>query len=466
MKAEVNYKDSAEQIIALVGGPENILTIKHCMTRLRLVLKDETIADDNQVKQVPGVLGVSHGSGQYMVILGTTVSKYYDAAQELLQSVSHVQEPEKKTINAARRRNVINSIAEISSSIFVPLIGIMMLSKLLAGIMSALVSFGVLDPASATYTILNALSNAAYYYMPIMVGYSASVRMGLPPLEGMLIGAALMYPTLLSGSTAARGDFLGLPITMPDTGDYSSSILPVIAAVAFATVFEKKVSDKLPDGLKFMLKPFVTCTVTFIFTLLVIGPVTNGFVYLLSLLFSWLSGTGLIVYALAVGVLWQMVLVLGLHHAVLPIVLNNFATLGYDMTLSSTFGCNFAQIGALLALYVKSHDKKEKEYLIPSAVSSLFGVIEPALIGVSLPRKRVFLITSLVNGVIGLGMVLTGLRVYAFTGHGIMGYPAFINPDAPSASIMIAVIIWSVIATVLSFALVYFFGDEKKEKQA
>ncbi len=461
MKEKVNYHESAKEIIELVGGVDNILTMKHCMTRLRFVLKDETVADDEKVREVNGVFGVCHGSGQYMVIMGTTVTRYFEAAEEVLQSLNHVPEAEKKVINEARRKSVINSITEISSAIFVPMIGIMMLSKLVAGILSLLVSFGLLLPESSTYTVLYALANAVYYYMPIMVAYSASVRLGLPPLEGMVIGAALMYPTLLAGSTAARGDFLGIPIYMPSTGDYSSSILPVIAAVAFAAFFEKKIANKIPGSANILLKPFVTCTVTFIFTLLVLGPLTNGFVYLLSLLFSWLSDTGVIVYSVIVGSLWQVVLVLGLHHAVLPIVLNNFAAMGYDMTLSCTFACNFAQIGALLALYTMTKEKKERGFLLPAALSSFFGVIEPALIGVSLPRKRIFLITSLVNGLIGLGMVITGLRVYSFTGHGVMGYSAFINPDAPSAGVILLAVLWSVITVVLSFVLIRFFGKEK-----
>lgn len=214
---------------------------------------------------------------------------------------------------------------------------------------------------------------------------------------------------------------------------------------------------------KTFVVPLLTCTVTFALTIWVIGPAATAVTDALSFVLCWLEGLNGIVYSGVLGVIWQLVLMMGLHYAVLPIVVGNLAVQGFDTTLSSTFGCNFAQIGAVLAIRFRTKDKELQKNCFPALFPAAIGVIEPALYGVTLWDRRVFIITCLVSGITGVGMTMFGAKAYRFAGFGIFGYAAYANQQANDPSGVIVAIVWSLIAVLLSFALVYFtYGKEKK----
>lgn len=451
------YDKLANAIIKNLGGSSNIASLTHCVTRLRVVLKDESKIQIDALNATEGVAGTIKGYGQYMIIIGIHVADVYDAVCKAAQINTEHDSVEKSSV----KQTLFQLLVSIMTGVFAPFFGVLAACGILKGLLPLLVALGVLDTAGSTYNILYSLADGFFYYMPILLSYTASKYFDLPVIEGLAIGAGMLYPNLLSSSAVLHNSLFGIPIVMPPGGDYTSTAIPIIAAIAFAAWFEKKYSKHLPSAIRPFLVPLITCSVTFIVTLLAIGPITVGLTKGLSLVFNYLDNLNTFIFSGILGFIWQLILMTGMHYAVLPIILTNLSTLGFDTTLSSTFGCNFAQIGAVLAIRLKTNNAEIKKKCFPSIIPAAAGVIEPALYGITLKKKRVFIITCLVSGITGIGMTLSGAKAYRLAGFGIFGYSAYANPQISDYTDLIWAIVWSLIAIVLSFLLVFFtYADE------
>lgn len=319
----------------------------------------------------------------------------------------------------------------------------------------------------STYNILYSLGDSYFYFMPVLLAYTAAKKFGLPEFEGLLIGVALLYPYLLGGAVQDHSSLFHIPVVMPSSGDYTSSVIPIICSIAFAAWFEKKFKDHIPDTIKMFTVPFITCTVTFCLTLWVIGPIATGLSDILGVFFSWLARTSSVIMGLAVGALWQVLVMFGLHWAIIPLEINNLSTLGYDATLVGMFGCTFAQCGAVLAIMLKTKNQKTRSLCGPALISGIAGVTEPAIYGITLPKKKPFIIACVVGAITGAGLAFCGVLERQAAGLGIFGYTAYIDTANNDISGMIWAIIWSAIAAVLAFIIVFFtYSDEPAKKAA
>lgn len=252
---------------------------------------------------------------------------------------------------------------------------------------------------------------------------------------------------------------------MSSSGDYTSSVIPIICAIAFAAWFERKYKEHVPDTIKMFTVPFITCIVTFCLTLWVIGPIASGLSDILGVFFSWLARTSSVVMGLAVGALWQVLVMFGLHWAIIPLEINNLSTLGYDATLVGMFGCTFAQCGAVLAIMLKTKNQKTRSLCGPALISGIAGVTEPAIYGITLPKKKPFIITCIVGAITGAGLAFCGVLERQAAGLGIFGYTAYIDTVNNDISGMVWAIVWSVIAAILAFILVFLtYSDEPAKK--
>lgn len=454
------YDNLAKAIVKNLGGASNIASLTHCVTRLRIVLKDESKIKIDALNATEGVAGTIKGYGQYMIIIGIHVADVYDAVCKVAQIDNEHASVEKSSV----KQTPFQLLVSIMTGVFAPFFGVLAACGILKGLLPLLVAIGVLDTAGSTYNILYSLADGFFYYMPILLSYTASKYFDLPVIEGLAIGAGLLYPSLLSSSTVLHNSLFGIPIVMPPGGDYTSTAIPIIAAIAFAAWFEKKYSKHLPTAIRPFFVPLITCSVTFTLTLWVIGPITAGLTKALSFALNYLDNLNALVFSGILGFIWQLVLMTGMHYAVLPIILTNLSTLGFDTTLSSTFGCNFAQIGAILAIRLKTKDTEIKKRCFASVIPAAAGVIEPALYGITLKKKRVFIITCLVSGITGIGMTVSGAKAYRLAGFGIFGYSAYANPQISDYTDLIWAIVWSLIAIVLSFLLVFFtYADEPQK---
>lgn len=463
------YDGLARIIIQNVGGKSNIVSLTHCITRLRFKLKDESLAETEVLKETDGIVTVIQSGGQYMVVIGNQVTDVYNA----VCAVGHINPggavnedgSAAKEDGPKEKQNPFNAFVSIITSVFTPWLGVMAACGILKGILALLVAVGIMNGEGSTYNILYSLGDSYFYFMPILLAYTASKKFGLPEFEGLLIGTALLYPYLLGGAAQDHSSLFRIPVVMPSSGDYTSSVIPIICSIAFAAWFEKKYRDRIPDTIKMFTVPFITCTVTFCLTLWVIGPIATGLSDILGVFFSWLARTSSVVMGLAVGALWQVLVMFGLHWAIIPLEINNLSTLGYDATLVGMFGCTFAQCGAVLAIMLKTKNKKTKSLCGPALVSGIAGVTEPAIYGITLPKKKPFIITCIVGAITGAGLAFCGVLERQAAGLGVFGYTAYIDTVNNDISGMVWAIVWSFIAAVLAFVIVFLtYSDEPAKK--
>ena len=344
------YDGLARIIIQNVGGKSNIISLTHCVTRLRFKLKDESKAQTDVLKDTDGIVTVIQSGGQYMVVIGNHVPQVYDA----VCAVGHITpggavnedgsaiEGGGDAPKTKEKFNPINAFVSIVTSVFTPWLGVLAACGIVKGLVALFVALGVMDGAGSTYNILYSLGDCFFYFMPIILAYTASKKFGLPEFEGMIIGAAMIYPYLLGSSTNVHDSLFMIPVTMPSSGDYTSSVIPIICAVAFAAWFEKLYSKYIPDTIKMFAVPLITCIVTFALTLWIIGPIAAGAGDLLGVFFNWLANFNGILLGAVVGGLWQVLVMFGLHWALIPLMLNNMAVQGFDTAMVGMFGTTFA----------------------------------------------------------------------------------------------------------------------------
>ena len=459
------YDGLARIIIQNVGGKDNIASLTHCVTRLRFRLKDESKANTEVLEETDGVIKVIRSGGQYMVVIGNQVADVYDAVCAVghIQPGGTVNEDGSAAADAdapKEKFNPLNAFISIITSVFSPFLGVLCACGILKGFLAMFVAFGLLSDASPTYNILYSLGDSFFYFMPILLGYTASKKFGLPEMEGMLIGAGMLYPYMVSSSTLPHDSLFGIPVIMPASGDYSSSMIPIICAVAFAAWFEKKFKDHIPTTIKSFAVPLITCGVTFCLTLWVIGPVTSFAADLLSNFFTWLASVSSLLFGLLVGGLWQVLVMFGLHWALVPMMLNNITVAGQDTILAAMLGTTFAQTGAVAAIWIKTKNQKLKGLCPPAFISAIAGVTEPAIYGITLPKKKPFVITCVISAVAGAALMLTNTVAYRMAGMGVFAWPQFITADNDASGMIMAIII-SLITVVVSFAVTFVtYSDE------
>lgn len=452
------YDGLARIIIQNVGGKENIESLTHCITRLRFKLKDESAANTEVLKETEGVVTVIQSGGQYMVVIGNHVAEVFDAVVKRghLESVASGQNAEEHQEATEReKQNPFDFFIGIVTSVFSPVLGMMCASGIIKGFLALFVALNVLDGTGSTYNILSALSDALFFYFPIILGYTAAKRFGISEFEGLVIGASMVYPSMLSSSSLDVSSLFGIPVLMPASGDYASSVIPVICAVAFAAWFEKRYKKYIPDTIKLFAVPLITCFVTVCLTLWVIGPVASAASELLTTGLMAVYNFSPVVMGVVVGGLWQVLVMFGLHWAIVPVMINNVQTVGFDMVQVGMFGTTFVQTGAVIAIYLRTKDKRMKSLCVPAIISGVAGVTEPAIYGITLPKKKPFIQSCVVAAIAGGAIAAMGARYYVVPGMGIFGYTAFVNTATGDFSGMAVAVVISILALIAGFILVY-----------
>ena len=467
------YDGLARIIIQNVGGKSNIISLTHCVTRLRFKLKDESKAQTDILKDTDGIVTVIQSGGQYMVVIGNHVPQVYDA----VCAVGHITpggavNEDGTAIEGGgdapqEKMNPFNAFISIITSVFTPALGCLAACGMIKGLLALFVAVGVLDGAGPTYNILYSLGDCFFYFMPILLAYTASKKFGLPEMEGMVIGAAMLYPYMLGSSANVHDSLFMIPVIMPTSGDYTSSVIPIICAIAFAAWFEKLYSKYIPDTIKLFAIPLITCTVTFCLTLWVIGPIASLLAQGLSVLFTFLSNTSSILMGAVVGAFWQVLVMFGLHWAVATLAITDAATAGSTTLLIGMLGTTFAQTGAVAAIWIKTKNKKLKSLCAPAFVSAIAGVTEPAIYGITLPKKLPFIITCVVSCITGGIMGAFHTAQFSIGAMGVFSWPTFVDPVSNDASGMVIAIVVSLVATVAGFILTFLtYSDEPAKKKA
>ncbi|MCM3215729.1 beta-glucoside-specific PTS transporter subunit IIABC [Niallia taxi] len=469
----MKYEQLAKDIIANVGGKENVSNVVHCITRLRFKLKDEGKANTEVLKNMDDVVTVMKSGGQYQVVIGNHVPDVYKA----VVTVGGFQGQEQVEEDEGPKGSLFSRFIDMISSIFTPVLGVLAASGMIKGFNALFVALGWLENTSGTYQILNAAGDALFYFLPIFLGYTAIKKFGGTPFIGMAIGAALVYPTL---STLTTGDplytvfagtmfespiyvtFLGIPVILMS---YSSSVIPIILSTFFAAKVEKWLRSFIPDVVKTFVVPLLTLLIVIPITFMVIGPIATWASSLIGAGSLFLYNLSPLIAGILLGGLWQVIVIFGLHWGLVPIAINNVATMGFDTILATVFAASFAQIGAVLAILIKTKDKKLKSLSIPAFISGIFGVTEPAIYGITLPLKKPFIISCIGAAAGGAILGLANVKGYIIGGLGIFGIPTYISPDGLGMDLWGALIA-IVVAFIVAFILTYLFGGIGKEKAA
>lgn len=467
------YKQLAKEIIKNVGGKENINGLINCITRLRFKLKDESIANDDVLKDMDGIVTVMKSGGQYQVVIGNHVPDVYADICELidlenLKTSSDTKKPEK----------LLDKAIDTISGIFQPILGIMAACGMLKGLNALFVAIGLYSDTCGGYMIINAIGDALFTFLPLFLGYTSAKKFGLKPMIGLVVGAAMCYPAIQSSALSGNSevmytlfegtifaspvyiDFFGIPLI---SIDYTGTVIPVIFAVYFAAKCEKIFSKFIPDLVKFFFVPMLTLLVALPIAFIILGPIaTFGSIIISEFVFAIRDFSPLLAGAV-VGFTWQILVIFGMHWGFIPVYLNNIMTNGYDNVMMPFFACTFATAAVVLAIFIKTKDKKMKEQALPNFISSIFGVTEPAIYGILLPLKKPFIISCIAGGIGGGFYGFFNLRKFMAGGMGIFELPAMIEPNGSMNNVIVA-LSGAAITMAIAFVLTMILYKDKVEK--
>ena len=468
------YENLAKEILENVGGKENINSLTHCVTRLRFRLKDESKANDEALKNNPGVVTVMKSAGQYQVVIGNHVPLVYADVCELAGISNGTQQVEEEA-----PQGLFNKLIDIISGCFQPILGPLCAAGIIKGLNALLVFIlGSSFNNSGTYMILNAIGDSIFNFLPIILGYTAAKKFNVNVIVGMIIGATLCYPTIQTDTLSAAGNaigtlpfigsyytkFIGIPFV---SGNYTSTVVPVICIVALAAQIQKIAKKFVPEMLQNFFVPFFVLIISLPIGLLVIGPVVSLLTTVLSNMFAGLYAFSPIVTAFVIGALWQCLVIFGLHWALVPMAMVNIGNLGYDTILPGMLGTTFAATGVLAAMYLKLKDENKKALAIPGVISAFCGVTEPAIYGFLLPEKTPFVFSCIGGAVGGAIMGTVAVKQYVIGGLGIFSVVNFISPKG-NATGMIVSLIAGAVSLVVGFVLTMIFyktNDQQVENK-
>lgn len=464
------YHDLAENIVENVGGKENINSLTHCITRLRFKLKDESKANEEVLKNMDGVVTVMKSGGQFQVVIGNHVPLVFAEVLEVAGISGEASEEE------TEKGNIFNRLIDVISGCFQPFLGALAACGMLKGFNALFLYLNFYTAGSGTDLFLTAAGDCIFYFMPIVIGLTAARKFKVSEFTGMAIGAALVYPTIQASALSAGKPIMtlfantmfespvfirvfGLPII---TNDYTSSVVPIILVIWFASHVQKLAKKVVPELVQTFLVPLFTILVSVFFGFLVIGPIITFLTNLLGSGFTSLYEFSPVLMSVVVGFFWQALVIFGLHWSLIPLAMINLSTTGSDIILAASFTASFAQTAVIMAMFFKLKNAKLKQLCIPAVISGIFGVTEPAIYGLSLPKKKPFIISMIGGGVGALVTALFGAKYYTMGGLGAFGFVNHINSATNDASGMIGQFVAVGVAMVFSFAATMIFWKDEE----
>lgn len=386
----MDYEIAAKKILQKVGGKENVISVIHCMTRLRFTLKDESIVDDEDVKRTKGVMGIMKKAGQYQIIIGNDVADVYRELQKLGDFSDRLPE---KPAKPAQKQNIFSMLMDTISGIMTPVIPAIIGAAMIKVLLTLLPMIGILNPSGNTYQLLSVIGDGAFFFMPVLIAISASKKFGTNVYYAASIALIMLHPNFISMMNQAHdaGEtirfFGAVPVTY---ASYSYSVIPIILSV-WSLKYVEKLADRItPVIAKNFLRPMLVVLIEAPIALVILGPLGAIFGNILSnVVYSIHDKLGFIAIGLVAGI-YPFVVMAGMHHAFTPIKLGMIATTGFENFICIGELCsNMAQGAASAAVAFKSKNRDFKQVASSSAFSALVaGITEPALYGVTLRLKK------------------------------------------------------------------------------
>lgn len=464
------YEKLASFIINNIGGKDNIVNITHCMTRLRIKLKDNDKVNIEELESNNNIISCQKAEGKLQVIIGTQVGEVYE---EIIRQIGKVKTNEG---TSQEGNSLINRFAATITKIVVPALGVLCACGIIAGLNSVLIATGMIESGSGTNILLNAMGNACLTFFPVILGYTSAVAFGMNPFVGMILGAVLIFPNISTDMNSGKvmfsifanspfkmdvfKTFFGLPIIFPATG-YTSTLIPIMLINLCASKIEKFLDKQLPDVTKQFLAPFLTILIAGTVGVLVIGPISmiiqNGLQAGLSLL---MDKSQILAFAL-ITLIYQPLVIFGLHWPLITLGLMEFASTGSSLIVAAIFPASFTHMAACLAVFLRTKNIKMRNIAFPAFLSACFCIIEPSIYGVTLPVKKRFgfcMVGGLVGGLI---LALSNSPMFAIS-MGTTGIMSFVNPQGSGFAGLVWCVIACVAAMIITFVLTWItYRDEE-----
>lgn len=455
----MDYKVLAAKILENVGGRENINGVVHCATRLRFTLNDEGKAKTDVLKKTPGVLSVVNAGGQYQIIIGPDVPVVY---QEVLALGGLEAAKASEDSNAEKNdsRSKLSKLLEGIASIFQPIIPAITGAGLLKAFMALFSAMGALQSGTQTYVILNAMADAAFYFMPILLAASCARKFKCNQGTAMALAGILVYPAFISLLGAEESvAFLGfIPVTK---ATYTSSVIPIILGIGFMSIVEHFMQKISPKAIKFFSVPLVSLLVGGTVTIVALGPIGAWISNLINVFFVWLNNFAPWIVPTIVGVFCPLLVMTGTHYGLIPIGTNNLATVKWDTVVGpGMLVSNVAQGAAGLAVGIRSKNPDTKQQALSAGLTGVLGITEPVLYGVNLKFTFPLYAAMLGGGIGGLFLGITRVARFAGGSPGLLVLPAYIPTEDVAAlgytmSNLLFAVIGVVIAMVIAFVSSY-----------
>lgn len=475
-----DYTELAQDIVAHVGGKENITKLVHCVTRLRFSLKDESKADTEYLMKRDGVVTVVKAGGQYQVVIGNHVPDVYET---VLKVAGINGEGSVDADDDVVEGNLFDRFIALVSGLFQPMLGTLSAAGMIKGVVAIMAALGVAKTDGA-YVILNAAGDGLFQFLPLILAITAAKRFKMNPFTALAIGFALVYPNIAASFTAEKplytlfagspiespvfSTFFGIPIIFPSS-TYLSTVLPIIAAVWVGAKIEKSFKKIIPDVVKVFIVPFFTLLVTVPLAFLVIGPVMSWASDLVGAVFTGIYDFNPVIYGLVLGAAWQVLVMFGLHWGLVPLAILELQK-GPGVILVASITICFAQAGALINIMMRTKEEKVRQLSIPAFISALFGVTEPAIYGITLPMRTPFIMTCISGALTGAYLSFFDVKMQVLGGMGLFAIPSFI--EAGNSMTLIHFLIAIVANFVLGFGLTQLvkipnlFGDSGVKAKA
>ncbi|WP_319534861.1 sucrose-specific PTS transporter subunit IIBC [uncultured Vibrio sp.] len=473
----MNYPVIAKQLLEHLGGKDNLQALAHCATRLRLALKDEDKVNEEAIGNLDGVKGQFKVAGQYQIIFGSGIVNQVYAEMAKQTGLAEMSTNDVASAGA-QKQNIVQRAVKGLSDIFVPIIPAIVAGGLLMGLFNLLTAQGLFIedqsiieayPGLADLaSMINTFANAPFVYLPVLLAFSASKKFGGNPFLGAALGMLMVHPDLLNGwgfgsasvsGTIPTWNILGLEIQKVG---YQGSVLPVLVSAFILAKVETGLRKVIPSVLDNLLTPMLAIFITGFITFTLVGPFTRDLGFMLGDGLNWLYDSAGFVGGALFGFIYAPFVITGMHHSFIAIetqLLADIATTGGTFIFPIAAMSNVAQGAAALAVGFTTRDTKMKGIAMPSGITGLLGITEPAMFGVNLKLRYPFLAAIVGSAVASAFITLFNVKAQALGAAGLPGIIS-ISPDKISYYI-----VGMIIAFTTAFALTIVLGIREKAKQ-
>ena len=453
----MDYKKLAYEILPLIGGKENVSKLTHCATRLRFELYDYDKVNIDSLNNLPGIISIVNKGGQFQIVIGNNVTTTYQVLINEINTFSTKKND--TTTNKKNIKYIVNEILSTISTTFTPVIPALIGGGMIKAILSIFVLFG-LNQDSHTYQIINFISDTAFYFMPVLLAYGASIKFECSPILSITLACTLLHPTWTKLLTlnSSNIDFFSIPVKLVD---YSYSVIPIILSIWILSYVEQFAEKYTPSIIKFFFKPLIVLFISAPIALIIIGPFGYFLNSLIELIANTINSYASWLLPMLMGAFQPLLTLTGTAWAITPIATVQISSLGYEIVNGpGMLASNIAQGAATLAVAFMSKNTKLRQLSYSSGFTAVMGITEPALYGVLIKLKKPLIASMIGGGIGGIYAGLSGLVRYAFVSPGLAALPAFIGENPMN---IIHALVTCLISFFSTFIITWILGFDNDE---